>query len=248
MRIDIVSLFPEMFGGPFGHSIIKRAQEADLLTINITNPRDFTFDKHHIVDDYPFGGGSGMVMKPEPLFRTVKNIIEATQIEARRVILMCPGGNRLDQQKVKQLAGYDQLILLCGHYEGVDERVRQSLADELISIGDYVLTGGELPAMVVVDAVARMIGGVLGASDAAEHDSFYNGLLEYPQYTRPREFEGLVVPEILLSGDHAKIARWRRKESLKITLARRPDLLENIKLAAEDAKLLAEIISERSGG
>ncbi len=248
MRIDIVSLFPEMFAGPFGHSIIKRAQEANLLSINITNPRDFAFDKHRIVDDYPFGGGSGMVMKPEPLFRAVDSIIDSTRIEARRIILMCPSGSRLDQQKTKQLAGYEQLILLCGHYEGVDERVRQHLADELISIGDYVLTGGELPAMVVVDAVARMIAGVLGASDAAEHDSFYNGLLEYPQYTRPREYEGLEVPEILLSGDHAKIARWRRKQSLKLTLERRPDLLKDTALSAEDAKLLAEIISERSGG
>lgn len=248
MRIDIVSLFPDMFAGPFGHSILKRAQEADLLHINIVNPREFTFDKHHTVDDTPFGGGSGMVMKPEPMFRAVDSIIQSSNITSRRIVLMCPSGYRLDQAKVKELASYEQLILLCGHYEGIDERVRLHLVDEAISIGDYVLTGGELPAMVVVDSVARMLPGVLGSSSSAPQDSFYNGLLEYPQYTRPREFEGMEVPEIILSGDHAKINRWRRKQSLKNTFERRPDLLRNKELSLDDAKLLAEIIAEQTGG
>jgi len=248
MRIDIVSLFPDMFAGPFGHSILKRAQEADLLHINIVNPREFTFDKHNTVDDTPFGGGGGMVMKPEPIFRAVDSIIQSSNITNRRIVLMCPGGYRLDQAKVKELASYEQLILLCGHYEGIDERVRLHLAHETISIGDYVLTGGELPAMVVADSVARMLPGVLGSISSAPQDSFYNGLLEYPQYTRPREFDGMEVPEIILSGDHAKINRWRHKESLKNTLERRPDLLSNKELSLDDAKLLAEIIAEQTGG
>lgn len=247
MRVDIVSLFPDMFTGPLGHSILKRAQEDGLLDIHITSPRDFAFDKHHIVDDYTFGGGAGMVMKPEPIFRAVDSIIAASNITNRRVILMCPGGSPLDQSKVKELANYEQLILLCGHYEGIDERVRLHLADETISIGDYVLTGGELPAMVIVDSVARMLPGVLGSSSSAPQDSFYNGLLEYPQYTRPREFEGMITPDILLSGDHAKINRWRSKQALKNTLERRPDLLKNKELSPDDAKLLAEIIDEQTG-
>jgi tRNA (guanine37-N1)-methyltransferase len=247
MRIDIVSLFPEMFAGPFGHSILKRAQDVGLLDIAVTNPREFTFDKHHIVDDYPFGGGSGMVMKPEPFFRAVKHITDRTEIVNRRIVLLCPGGYRLDQDKVSELANYDQLILLCGHYEGIDERVRTNLIDEAVSVGDYVLTGGELPAMVLVDAVARMIPGVLGSASSAPQDSFYEGLLEYPQYTRPREYEALAVPEVLLSGDHARIRRWRRQQSLKNTWERRPDLLQNRKLSEEDRKLLAEIIEEKAG-
>lgn len=248
MNIDIISLFPEMFEGPLGHSIIKRAREADILKVSVTNPRDFTYDKHRIVDDYPFGGGSGMVMKPEPIFRTVESITSKTAVEKRRIIMMCPSGQRLDQAKVRELANYEHLILICGHYEGIDERVKQHLVDETVSVGDYVLTGGELPAMIVVDAVARMLPGVLGSSESAPHDSFYNGLLEYPQYTRPREYNGMTVPDILLSGDHAKINRWRQKESLRKTLEYRPDLLHNIALSSEDARLLAEVIKEQSGG
>ncbi len=247
MQINIVSLFPEMFTGPLGHSILKRAQEAEVLRVHVTNPRDFAFNKHNTVDDYPFGGGAGMVMKPDPIFRAVENIVASTNITNRRVILMCPGGYRLDQEKVKELAGYEQLILLCGHYEGIDERVRLHLVDESISIGDYVLTGGELPAMVIVDSVARMLPGVLGSSSSAPQDSFYNGLLEYPQYTRPRDFEGMVAPEVLLSGDHAKIKRWRNKQALKNTLERRPELLKNKEISPDDAKLLAEIIAEQTG-
>ncbi|WP_425060821.1 tRNA (guanine-N(1)-)-methyltransferase [Sporomusa carbonis] len=248
MRIDIISLFPEMFAGPLGHSILKRAQDSGLISVYVTNPRDFTYDKHHIVDDYPFGGGSGMVMKPEPVFRAVESVINAGNSLNCRIILMCPGGQAFDQAKARELAGYEQLILICGHYEGIDDRIRQYVVHEAISIGDYVLTGGELPAMVVTDAVARMIPGVLGADDGAQYDSFYNGLLEYPQYTRPREFNGWEVPEVLLSGDHAKIARWRRKESLKATLERRPDLISKVELSSLDQKLLQEIKAEQTGG
>lgn len=248
MRIDIISLFPDMFTGPLGHSILKRAQDSGLISVHVTNPRDFTYDKHRIVDDTPFGGGAGMVMKPEPIFRAVDSIVNASNAQRRRIILMCPGGQVFDQDKARELAGYEQLILLCGHYEGIDARIREHVVDEAVSIGDYVLTGGELPAMVVTDAVARMLPGVLGANASAEQDSFYNGLLEYPHYTRPREFNGWEVPEILLSGDHAKIERWRRKESLRATLTRRPDLLENVELSPLDDKLLQEIKSEQAGG
>lgn len=248
MQVDIISLFPEMFEGPFGHSIIKRAREAGLLSINVTNPRDFTYDKHRIVDDTPYGGGSGMVMKAEPIFLAAEKRITQSDSKNRRIILMCPGGSRFDQNKAKELAAYDHLVLICGHYEGIDERVRLGLADEAISIGDFVLTGGELPAMVIIDAVARMLPGVLGASDGAHCDSFYTGLLEYPQYTRPRDFREWSVPEVLLSGDHAKIDRWRRKEALRNTVERRPDLLLNTVLPKEDQKLLAEILAEKNGG
>ncbi|CQR71429.1 tRNA (guanine-N(1)-)-methyltransferase [Sporomusa ovata DSM 2662] len=248
MRIDIISLFPEMFTGPLGHSILKRAQDNGLISIHVTNPRDFTYDKHRIVDDAPFGGGAGMVMKPEPIFRAVESVVSANNALRRRIIIMCPGGQSFDQAKARELAGYEQLVFLCGHYEGIDARIREHVVDEAISIGDYVLTGGELPAMVITDAVARMIPGVLGADDSAQHDSFYNGLLEYPHYTRPREFNGWEVPEILLSGDHAKIEKWRRKESLRATLERRPDLMNNVELDPLDDKLLQEIKSEQAGG
>lgn len=248
MKIDIISLFPEMFEGPLGHSIIKRARDARHLTIQVTNPRDFALDKHKIVDDTPFGGGSGMVMKPDPLFYAVEHCKQLVQSVNRRILLTSPGGTTFTQQKAKELAQYDQLIILCGHYEGIDDRIREYVIDEAISIGDYVLTGGELPAMVIVDAVARMLPGVLGAQDAAQHDSFYHGLLEYPQYTRPRDFNGWQVPEVLLSGDHAKIDRWRRKQSLRITLEQRPDLLREKELSKDDAKLLQEILLESNGG
>jgi tRNA (guanine37-N1)-methyltransferase len=247
MHIDIISLFPEMFS-PLEHSIMKRAQEADYLTVKVTNPRDFAFDKHRIVDDTPFGGGAGMVMKPDPIFRAVESVVMASGEATRRIILTCPGGTPLNQAKVKELAKYQHLVFICGHYEGIDWRVREHLVDEAISIGDYVLTGGELPAMVMVDAVARMVPGVLGSGASAPEDSFYNGLLEYPQYTRPREFNGWEVPEILLSGHHALIERWRRKESLKNTLECRPELLKTAELSTEDKKLLNEIRREQAGG
>lgn len=238
MRIDILSLFPAMFDGPFGDSIIKRAVEKGILDINITNPRDFAQGKHQQVDDTPFGGGSGMVMKPEPVFRAVKHVKLHTQYENRRVLLLSPEGQMFTQSKARELAQLDQLILICGHYEGFDARISENLADEIISIGDYVLTGGELPAMIITDAVARMLPGVLGSEESAPTDSFYNGLLEHPQYTRPRDYEGMTVPEVLLSGDHARIAKWRRRKSLEITLRNRPDLLEVAELADEDRKYI----------
>ncbi len=238
MRIDILSLFPAMFDGPFGDSIIRRAVENGILDINITNPRDFAEGKHQQVDDTPFGGGSGMVMKPEPVFKAVRHVKENTDFVNRRVLLMSPEGSVFNQAKARELAQYDQLIFICGHYEGFDARISDNLADEIISIGDYVLTGGELPAMIITDAVARMLPGVLGSEESAPTDSFYNGLLEHPQYTRPREFEGLTVPDILLSGDHAKIAKWRREKSLEITLKNRPDLLKTAELTDEDRKYI----------
>lgn len=242
MKIDILTLFPEMFDGPFGASIIKRARDKELLTIQMTNIRDFAHDKHRIVDDYPFGGGAGMVMKPEPILEAVDFVksrpFGGTGGKRARVILMCPKGRIFNQQTARELAEEDHLILICGHYEGIDERVREKVVDDEISIGDFVLTGGELPAMVVVDAVARMIPGVLGEEESFMTDSFYEGLLEYPQYTRPREVAGLKVPDILLSGNHEQIRLWRRKMSLLKTLERRPDLLTYEDLSAADRKLL----------
>lgn len=238
MKINIITIFPDMFTAPFNHSIMKRAQEKKLLTIETVNPRDFAQDKHQMVDDYPFGGGAGMVLKPEPMFAAVESLKTSGK---KRVLLMCPSGQPFTQEKAKELAQYDELIFLCGHYEGFDARITDNLVDEAISIGDYVLTGGEIPAMVVIDAVARMLNGVLGSRESAIGDSFYNGLLEYPQYTRPREFRGMSVPEILLSGDHAKIKKWRHNESLKKTFLNRPDLLEKTTLSADDKKYLATL-------
>lgn len=242
MRIDMVTLFPEMFAGPFGDSITKRAVENGILDIHFTNFRDFSFDKHKHVDDSPFGGGAGMVLKPEPMYRAVRDVLEKTQEFAanRRVLIMDPSGPVFTQEKAKELAKYDQLVFICGHYEGFDARI-YPLADEAISIGDFVLTGGELPAMVITDAVSRMLPGVLGDEDSAPTDSFYDGLLEFPQYTRPREFEGMAVPEILLSGDHAKIREWRHQQSLRMTKEKRPDLLEKKELSEKDREFLRKI-------
>ncbi|MDT3697912.1 MAG: tRNA (guanosine(37)-N1)-methyltransferase TrmD [Thermincola sp.] len=237
MKIDILTLFPEMFDGPLNTSIIKRAREKGLININTINIRGFAHDKHRIVDDYPFGGGAGMVMKPEPIFEAVEFARQGTG-DLAKVILLCPQGQVFNQEAAKRLANEKTLIFICGHYEGIDERVREKLVDEEFSIGDFVLTGGELPAMVIIDAMARLIPGVLGEQESFMSDSFYNGLLEYPQYTRPREYRGLTVPEILLSGDHEKIRKWRRLMSLKRTVARRPDLLQNIDLTKEDQALL----------
>lgn len=244
MRIDIVTLFPAMFEAVFGESIIKRAREKGLLDIRLTQLRDFAFDKHRQVDDSPFGGGSGMVLKPEPMFRAVRSIVANSTAKRRRIVLLCPSGATFTQAKAKELAAEEQLIFLCGHYEGFDARIHAHLANEALSIGDFVLTGGELPAMVVVDAVARMIPGVLGSEESASTDSFYDGLLEFPQYTRPRIFEGMEVPEILLSGDHARIRDWRRRESLRITRERRPELLERIELTKEEQRFLSELASQ----
>jgi len=240
MRFDILTLFPEMFYSPFEKSIIKRAIISKLIGIRVHNIRDFTKDKHRTTDDYPFGGGEGMVMKPEPIIEGIE-VIKKEHQDAR-VILMTPQGVQFSQAEAKRLTSYKNLILVCGRYEGFDERIREFWVDEEISIGDYVLTGGELATMVVIDAVARLLPGVLGNDGST--DSFYQGILEYPQYTRPRFYRGKNVPEILLSGNHAKIARWRRKESLKRTSARRPDLLKKVMLSPEDDKLLAEISND----
>lgn len=226
MLIDIITLFPEMFGGVFGESIIKRAVEKNILEIRFTQLRDFAFDKHRQVDDSPFGGGAGMVLKPEPVYRAVRDVLSKSDENlSRKIIITDPSGEVFTQDKAKELATLEQIIFICGHYEGFDARI-YDLADELISIGDYVLTGGELPAMVIVDAVARMLPNVLGSAESAATDSFFDGMLGYPQYTRPREFEGKVVPDVLLSGNHAEIKKWREIQALNITRTRRPDLIK----------------------
>ncbi|MEI8206160.1 MAG: tRNA (guanosine(37)-N1)-methyltransferase TrmD [Kiritimatiellales bacterium] len=222
MQIDVITLFPEMLDGFLGQSMMKRAAKAGHVSFNGINLRDFTEDKHRTTDERPFGGGPGMVMKPEPIFKAV----ESVRTEKSRVILMCPQGKPFTQQRAQELSREEHLIFVCGHYEGVDERIREALVDEEISIGDYVLTNGVLPAAVVIDAVVRQIPGVLGGEGAAEQESFSEPLLEYPQYTRPPEFRGMKVPEELLTGNHAAIAEWRRKQSKKRTSARRPDLLD----------------------
>lgn len=237
MRIDIISLFPEFVEAFFDHSIIGRARKAGLLELDVTNPRHFTYDRHRMVDDTIYGGGCGMLMKAGPLYAAVEAV--RRNVPRRRIILMGPAGKTFDQNKARELAGYDQLILLCGHYEGVDYRVEQDLVDETISVGDYVLTGGELPAMTITDAVARMIPGVLGAAGSAADDSFYSSLLEYPQYTKPAVFRGKAVPEVLRNGDHAKIDAWRHEQALRRTWEKRPDLLAQADLSQKDKKLLA---------
>lgn len=240
LKFDILTIFPEMFTGPLNESILKRAQNEELINIDITDIRSFAQDKHNNVDDAPYGGGAGMVMKPEPIFRAVEKV----RSNESKVIFLSPQGRSFNQELAKELAEEDHLVLLCGRYEGVDERVRKEVVDEEISIGDYVLTGGELSAMVVIDAVARMIPGVLGAYQSAVEDSFYHGILDYPHYTRPRKYRGLEVPEVLLSGDHQKIADWRKKQALKRTLLRRPELLEETELSAEERELLNKIKEE----
>ena len=222
MKIDVLTLFPGMFPGPLDESIIKRACESGRLRLGIHDLRDYTHDRHRTVDDRPFGGGPGMLMKPEPLFEAV----EALRGEKTRVILTSPAGRPFRQQIARELAAEEHLLLVCGSYEGFDERVRQGLADDEISIGDYVLTNGALPAMVIVDAVTRLLPGVLGDDESSQDESFSGCLLEYPQYTRPAEFRGMNVPEVLLSGDHAAIEKWRREQATVQTRQRRPDLLE----------------------
>ena len=241
MRIDLVTLFPEMFTGVFGASIIGRAVERSILDIAYTNFRDYSTDKHRHVDDTPCGGGAGMVLKPEPIYAAVRDVWAKTAAFAERrcTIIFDPAGKAFTQQTAKELASYDHLVLICGHYEGFDQRV-YDLADRLISVGDFVLTGGEIPAMLTVDATARMLPGVLGDDTSAPTDSFFDALLGYPQYTRPREFEGKTVPDVLLSGNHAAIARWRREQSLLATLRLRPELLPMAKLTTQDLMFLAK--------
>jgi tRNA (guanine37-N1)-methyltransferase len=221
MKIDVVTLFPAMFAGPLDESIIKRAREAGRLDLAIHNLRDYAHDRHKTVDDRPFGGGPGMLLKPEPIFEAVESLAR----DKTRVILLSPAGRPFNQAIAGELAGLEHLLLVSGHYEGFDERVREQLADDELSIGDYVLTNGALPVMVIIDAVTRLLPGVLGDEESARDDSFSHGLLEYPQYTRPAEFRGMKVPDVLLSGNHAEIARWRAEQAHQRTRERRPDLL-----------------------
>ena len=226
MRIDIITIFPKMFKPVLGESIIKRAQNKGKVKIYIHDLRDYSLDKHKKVDDRPFGGGSGMVLNAQPVFRAVEDIKSQVRGQRSKVILLCPQGVELEQKVAKRLAKSKHLILICGHYEGIDERVRGYLADEEISIGDYVLTGGELPAMVLVDCLVRLVPGVLGDRNSLNFESFEGNLLEYPQYTRPASFRGMKVPKTLLSGYHSKIMEWRKNESVKRTKQKRPDLLK----------------------
>ena len=227
MRIDIVTIFPKMFEPVLNESIIRRARIKGKVKIYVHDLRDYSSDRHRKIDDRPFGGGSGMVMRPGPIFSAVDKIKSQSRKTTKpQVVLLCPQGKKLTQRTAKELSKYKQLILICGHYEGIDERVRERLVDEEISIGDYVLTGGELPAMVLVDAVVRLIPGVLGDKNSLNFESFEGNLLEYPHYTRPSNFKGMCVPRILLSGDHKKIEAWRKEQALKRTRQRRPDLLK----------------------
>jgi tRNA (guanine37-N1)-methyltransferase len=238
MRIDIVSLFPNMFSGPFDESIIKRAMERNIVNIVIHNLREWGLGKHKMVDDYPFGGGAGMVMKPEPLFDAVKAVKTESNNPSAPVILLTPQGRVFNQKVAAELAQLEHFIIICGHYEGIDERVREHLATDEISIGDYVLTGGEIAAMVIIDAVVRQLPGVLGSDESASDDSHTMGLLEYPQYTRPQTYQGWEVPQVLVSGNHAQIARWRREQSVLRTFLRRPDIFEKADLSPEERKLI----------
>lgn len=283
MRIDVLTLFPAMFEGVFGSSILGKARDKGLVTLDTVNFRDFTNNKHNTVDDAPYGGGGGMVLKPEPIFAAVEHLLvneagscengppaasrqpdaaeadnpdnELDQADAHgrtpgvakppRVILMCPQGETFTQRKAEELAGEERLIFICGHYEGYDERIREHLITDELSIGDYVLTGGELPAMVVIDSVVRLLPGVLGNETSAVTDSFSTGLLEYPHYTRPASYRGWDVPEVLISGHHENVAKWRHRESLRRTAERRPDLLEGRELNKQERAWLAEFEKER---
>jgi tRNA (guanine37-N1)-methyltransferase len=248
MRIDVLTLFPQIFEVSFSFGIFQRAVDNGLVSLNLCNIRDYTHDKHHIVDDYTYGGGSGMVLKPEPIFEAVESIKASIKAKAGElpVILLTPQGRLFNQQIAQELSQYSHLVLICGHYEGIDERVREHLATDEISIGDYVLTGGEVPAMVVIDAVVRLLPGVLGSEASSLDDSHASGLLEYPQYTRPAVYRGWSVPEILLSGNHAQIARWRREQVIRRTLERRPELLNKANLGMEDKQLVERLTTNRN--
>ncbi len=240
MRVDILTLFPQMFGGFLSCGIIGRAIERGIVDVRLHNIRDYTRDKHHTVDDYPYGGGVGMVLKPEPFFEAVEAVKEELSLSSIPTILLTPQGRNFNQALAKQLASYGQLILICGRYEGIDERVAEHLATDEISIGDYLLSGGEVAAMVIVDCVVRLLPGVLGAETSLVEDTHASGLLEYPQYTRPAIYRGWSVPSVLLSGNHGEISRWRRQQSLLRTMKRRPDLMEKVRLTEEDKRLLRE--------
>ncbi len=247
MRIDILTLFPQMFEVPFSFGIFKRAVDQKLIDISLHNIRDYTHDKHHTADDYPYGGGPGMLLKPEPIFEAVESIKSAIhakeKISALPIILLTPQGRPFSQQIAQELSGHTHLALICGHYEGVDERIHEHLVTDKISIGDYVLTGGELPALVIINAIIRLLPGVLGSEESPLNESHANGLLEYPQYTRPAVFQDWPVPEVLLSGNHAQIAKWRREQIIRRTLERRPELLAKTTLSIEEKRLLEHLIS-----
>ena len=238
MHIDVLTLFPEMFEGIFGLSIMKRAIDRKLVAIGLHNIRDYTHDKHHTADDYPYGGGAGMVLKPEPIFEAVEAIEKKDDTP---IILLSPQGRLFTQDVAQELAGHSRLILICGHYEGIDERVKEHLATDEISIGDYVLSGGELAAMVVIDGVFRLVPGVLGSEASPLDDSHVGGLLEYPQYTRPPEYRGWPVPEVLLSGNHAQINSWRREQAIRRTLEQRPELLAKAELSSKEERLVERL-------
>jgi tRNA (guanine37-N1)-methyltransferase len=240
MRMDVLTLFPAMFSGVFESSILGKARDKGIVVLSTVNFRDFAENKHNNVDDYPYGGGAGMVLQPGPVFSAVESLIEESGTKPR-VVLMCPQGEPYSQKKAEELAKEQHLILICGHYEGYDERIREHLITDEISIGDYVLTGGEIAAMAVMDSVVRLLPGVLGNEESAVTDSFSTGILEHPHYTRPAVFRNWQVPDILLSGHHLNIERWRRKESLRRTWERRPELLERLDLSKEDARILEEI-------
>jgi tRNA (guanine37-N1)-methyltransferase len=238
VQIDVLTLFPEMFRGVFDSGVIGRAMEQGLVGISLHNFRDQTHDRHHTVDDYPYGGGAGMVLKPEPIFEAVEAIEEESDIP---VILLNPAGRLFSQKVAEEFARYSRIIIICGRYEGVDQRVSEHLATDEISIGDYVLTGGEIAAMVIIDAVVRLLPGVLGSELSPREDSHVAGLLEYPQYTRPPSYRGWPVPEVLLSGNHAQIASWRREQSIRRTYQRRPELLDKVELSPEERRLVEKL-------
>jgi tRNA (guanine37-N1)-methyltransferase len=240
MRIDILTLFPEMFMGLFEYSIIGRAMERDIIKVKVHNIRDYAHDKHSVVDDYPYGGGAGMVMKPEPVFESVESIKEENGSTNATIILLSPKGRLFNQQTAKRLTSYDQIIMICGRYEGIDDRVAEHLATEEISVGDYILSGGEIPAMVITDSIIRLLPGAIGSEQSLNEESYEDGLLEYPQYTRPAEYRGWQVPSVLLSGHHSDIARWRRRQSLLLTAVRRPDLFAKISVTQEDKTFLRQ--------
>jgi tRNA (guanine37-N1)-methyltransferase len=244
MRFDVLTLLPEVFPAYLESSIMQRARERGLIDVRVHNIRDYTHDKHHTTDDTPYGGGGGMVMKPDPVFEAVESVLGRFDYAQRGeipIILLTPQGRVFNQSIAKELSQHSHIALLCGRYEGIDERIRTNLITDEISIGDYVLTGGELPALILIDALARLIPDVLGDPTGAEDDSHASGLLEYPHYTRPPEFRGLTVPDILLSGDHAKIAKWRREQSLLRTLKKRPDMLEKAELSKDDRKFVESL-------
>jgi tRNA (guanine37-N1)-methyltransferase len=255
MQFEVFSLLPEVFPPYLESSILQRARQRGLIDVRVHNIREYTHDKHHTTDDTPYGGGGGMVMKPEPVFEAVESVLgfDSGQTQASSgvdsrpgvpIILLTPQGRVFTQRVAEELSGYERIALLCGRYEGVDERIREHLVTDEISIGDYVLTGGELPALMIIDAVSRLLPGVLGDPTGAEDDSHSMGLLEYPHYTRPPEFRDWQVPEVLLSGDHGRIAKWRREQSLTRTLRRRPDILEKAELSKEDQKIVEHLKSK----